>query len=233
MHLITDMDPCFYATLPAMTACDSQLLAAIQSLQMEDNPEPSRTPLRSRPPPFLRLLTEIHLEITSYFEAMGDPEILQLSCTCRYFRQIIAKPDHQLLLKIEKHPLARYAGVQLFLACRYCLRLRKRCYFSDRMLRKTGVCGTHCHLRYCVDCGFTNPQGPCGAHYSPGTYLTLEGRRWLCCRVCTVWETVNPYLDECGTCKDCHAQGTCRFLKRGGACGIDLVGSIPKKAAGS
>ncbi|KAJ4332221.1 hypothetical protein N0V87_008524 [Didymella glomerata] len=121
-----------------MTACDSQLLAAIQSLQMEDNPEPSRTPLRSRPPPFLRLLTEIHLEITSYFEAMGDPEILQLSCTCRYFRQIIAKPDHQLLLKIEKHPLARYAGVQLFLACRYCLRLRKRCYFSDRMLRKTG-----------------------------------------------------------------------------------------------
>ena len=89
-----------------MAAGNSQLLEAIQHLPMND-PEPSCPPPQSQLSPFVRLPTEIHLEIISYFEAAGDPAILQLARVSRYFRQIIAKPNHELLLRIEQHPLAR------------------------------------------------------------------------------------------------------------------------------
>jgi hypothetical protein len=117
MHLTTDMGPFSYTTLPNMTAGNSPLLAAIEKLQTEDTSEFFCTPPQSQPPPFLRLPIKLHLEITSYFEVADDPAILHLAHVSRYFLQTIAEPDHQPLLRIEEHPLARWANPQLFLAC--------------------------------------------------------------------------------------------------------------------
>lgn len=205
-----------------MSAYDSQLPTTIESLEVDDKPKPAvpRLSSESQLPPFLRLPLEIHLQITSYFEAAGDPAILQLARISRYFHHIIAAPDHQLVLKIEKHLDIRALK---YLACRYCLRLRKHCQFTDKILRKTGLNGPHCNLRYCVDCGFTYSRGPAGPHYGPGTYVIAHGQAWGRCRICLSKKEAQVHLEACGICLDCHSLGHCHYSKLGRDCVLESL----------
>ena len=70
--------------------------------------------------PFLLLPTERQLEIVAQLELNGDPGLLQLSLTWRYFFQITTEPDYATLLRIEQSPSARTHSL---LSCRYCARL--------------------------------------------------------------------------------------------------------------
>jgi hypothetical protein len=125
-------------------------------------------------PPLLRLPVELHLHIA----AQDDRCHLRLQITNRYFREILPRPSHEMLLRLE--------GTERFFAyaCKHCLRLRPSSTFAENSTRrKMSFKGSNCHKRFCADCGFAS--GPDRfERYTPGNNVIVAGVQWTWCRGC-------------------------------------------------
>ncbi|KAL2840185.1 hypothetical protein BJY01DRAFT_21331 [Aspergillus pseudoustus] len=127
---------------------------------------------------FLTLPPELHLLIAS---DLSFPERAHLRLTCRYLHTLIAPMKHTELLAAEN---TDFAVARDLYACRYCLRLRHRDQFGDRMLRRRrGRRGRDAGRRFCVQCGLLPREGG-EARYGPGAKVTLKGVAYVLCREC-------------------------------------------------
>ncbi|KAF2451784.1 hypothetical protein P171DRAFT_426241 [Karstenula rhodostoma CBS 690.94] len=173
-------------------------------------PHPAETPLGSTTP-FLRLPTELHLEIFSHIRAdedvFDDPHawlwaVLALRGASRLFRYMLPPLTHDELLELELTLRATSRGLQ---ACRYCLCLRHTNHFSHAQAWQRGVpmdavlgwAGFSVKSvekrakRFCVDCGFAKAMDPTleidKTRYGKGSEVMVgegEGERWVWCWWC-------------------------------------------------
>jgi hypothetical protein len=164
-------------------------------------------------PPLMRLATELHLAIISFFPNLKDAKdetditLLQLRRTNRYFRSLVLPPTHNDLLSLELiEPFKRSKY-----ACRFCLRLRPKTKFASIKLKgKTGLGGTNREKRFCVDCGFDTTVSGQGQGYCPGTCVHVNGLHWLWCRKCKLVQKGEETNSGCLVlCKACYGAFGC------------------------
>ncbi|KAI9043940.1 F-box domain protein [Aspergillus affinis] len=134
-------------------------------------------PKDSKPSFFMSLPTELHLLILNL---LLFPDLIHLKLTCTYFHTLIPPLSHSALIDAENTDLAVFKDV---FACRYCLRLRPRSEFADRMLhRRRGRYGRDAHNRFCVDCGLQPRVGR--PRYCPGAQIVMQGISYVICLTC-------------------------------------------------
>ncbi|KAK1139917.1 hypothetical protein N8T08_011078 [Aspergillus melleus] len=126
---------------------------------------------------FMSLPTEIHLLILNL---LLFPEVIHLKLTCTYFHTLIPRLNHNALIDAEN---TDFAAIQDIFACRYCLRLRPRSEFADRMVhRRRGRYGRDAGKRFCVDCGLKPRVGQ--PRYGPGAQIVVRGVSYVICLSC-------------------------------------------------
>ncbi|KAL3467921.1 hypothetical protein BJX64DRAFT_282808 [Aspergillus heterothallicus] len=126
----------------------------------------------------LTLPPELHLLLLTH---LTFPEKSHLKLTCHYFHTLIAPMTHDELLTAEN---TQFATERDLYACRYCLRLRHRDKFADRMLRRArGRRGRDARKRFCVQCGLKPREGG-EARYGAGARVVLRGQVYVLCMEC-------------------------------------------------
>ncbi len=123
---------------------------------------------------------ELQYEIISHLPA-DFPGKYNLRRTCRYFYNSILKPTHSELLLIERQS---YCKNRNLLACKLCLRLRRRSKFGDSMLYQYPAWGKTCpEDRFCVDC-VVKKVDHWPPRYAKGTVLKVMGTTHVVCLKC-------------------------------------------------
>ncbi|PLB44523.1 hypothetical protein P170DRAFT_430405 [Aspergillus steynii IBT 23096] len=134
--------------------------------------DPSSSPSR-----LISLPTELHLMIIKF---LIFPDIIHLKLTCTYFNAIIPRLNHAALMEAEE---TDFAACNYIFACRYCLRLRPRSEFADRMIhRRRGRYGREAGKRFCIECGLQPRAG--WPRYGPGAQIIIKGAPYVICLSC-------------------------------------------------
>lgn len=123
-------------------------------------------------PPFLRLPTELHLQILNYVR-QSPWSIISIRCTNRFLRSLTPPLTYDELMECENV----YAIENGLRACRYCLFMRPKEHFAKKMLNPNRR-----YKRFCLDCGFARYYHPGkridGMRYMRGTEVRVLGKRW-------------------------------------------------------
>lgn len=147
---------------------------------------------------------ELQYEIISHLPEF--PGKYNLRRTCRFFYDLIPKPTHEELLVIERQA---YCKKRNLLACKLCLRLRRRSKFGDLMLHQYPAWGKTCpEDRFCVDCSIKEVDH-LPPRYTKGSVLKVMGTTHVVCLKCervgkcaSYW---NPAIS--GHCVGCFMVG--------------------------
>ena len=131
----------------------------------------------SQPLTISDLPTELVLDIADFLDPISR---ISLRISCKHFMEIFRPPTHLDLLEAET---TKYAELHNLFTCKFCLRLRPRAHFGDRMIKSKRNRGReHAAGRWCIDCGISPRPGE--LRYCLGNAICIFGDLFVICWTC-------------------------------------------------